>query len=203
MKTNIVLAVLTALVMPLMAQETNTTPQKLTDTEINEPMPREQRVRPEPTPEQKAKFKEHRLRLLEKALNEIGVTEEQREQIIALQDAHMETMKANWKRMNDARRKLSELQDRGASEKEIDEAIQEIADAQTEQLKTLVRNRMEMERILGKEKNEQLMEKARKQFREHGRRPGAGMPPRPEFSSGPSDDRGTGLPDQPADHTEE
>ena len=39
-----------------------------------------------------------------------------------------------------------------------------IADAQTEQLKILVYNRRDMEKIIGKEKHAQLMEIARAQF---------------------------------------
>ena len=134
---------------------------------------------PKRTRDKQSAFKKRQLRLMERALKEIGVTEEQRQQISVLQEEHMRKMKANWKRMNEARRELSRLQDSGASMDELNAAIQEVSNAQTEQLQILVHNRREMEKILGKEKNDLLMKKAHEYFSKHGRRPGAGMPPRP------------------------
>ncbi len=40
-------------------------------------------------------------------------------------------------------------------------------------------NRIEMERILGKEKYKKFMQNARKQFQKHGRHGGTGFPPMP------------------------
>jgi hypothetical protein len=133
-------------------------------------------------------FRKRQLRLLEKALDEIGVEEEQRQQIITLQETHMKKMKANWKRMNTARRELSRLQDEGASMEELDAAIKEVSNAQTAQLRILVRHRKEMERILGKEKSDLFMEKAHEYFRQHGRPPGAGLPPHPNAPPIPGKD---------------
>lgn len=199
MKKHIIMIVVSALAIPLMAQETNMVKQSYSERKPDESPPPENRQRQRLTPEQEEEFKARHLQFMDKALDEIGVNEEQRAQIFALQGAHMEKMKANWKRLNKARRELSELQDKGATEKELDAAIQEISDAQTEQLKILVRNRMEMERILGKEKSKQFMEKAREMFREHGRRPGAGMPQRPDMPPGPEKDERAGNPSPPAD----
>lgn len=165
-------------------QSTNTPSAEVTSAEDN------------PSPERdsgdrRSKFKKRQLKLMEKALNELGVTEEQRQQIIALQKVHMEKMKENWKRMDAARCELSRLQDMGASMEELDVAIQEVSDAQNERLQILVHNRKEMEKILGKEKNDRLMQMAHEYFRKHGRRPGAGMPPRPSPPPIPGENQST------------
>ena len=193
MKKLITMLVVAALAIPLMAQEGQEGQQPAPERKNKELPPPEEHGRPELTAEQHEEFKENRLQLMENALKEIGVTAEQREQILILQEEHLEKMKANWKRMGQARRELSRLQDNGATEEELDAAIQEISEAQTEQLKTLVRNRMEMERILGKEKNKRFMEIARKQFGRQGRPPGPGVPPRPDTPPMPGE-RGTVQP---------
>ncbi len=179
MKKQIITVLMACIAAPMMlpAQETNTVQNTEPEVKPAEPALQEQAEKKE---ERSKEFKKRHLRLMEKALKEIGVTEEQRQKIMALQEVHMDKMKANWKRMNTARRELSRLQDEGAGMEEIDAAIKEVSDAQAEQLKILCTNRKEMETILGKEKNDLLMKKAREFFRKHGRRPGAGMPPRPK-----------------------
>ncbi len=189
MKTKIVLMVIALNAMPLMAQTNEVPNPPKSSTKPREDVSIKRKDHPTPPPEQRQQFKERHLKLMEKALNEIGVNENQRKQILALQKAHREKMKYNWKRLSNARRKLSELQDSGVSMDELDAAIQEVSNAQNAQLKILVLNRMEMERILGKEKNDQLMQQARKFFRKHDRRSGAGMPPRPGFPPDPKKDK--------------
>jgi predicted transglutaminase-like cysteine proteinase len=122
---------------------------------------------------------QRRLKLMERELKKIGVTEQQKAQISALQESHKEKMAASAQQIASARRKLSRLLDEGASMETLEAAIQEISSAQAEQLRILVKNRLEMERILGKEKNARFMENAREQFKKHGRRGGPPLPPRP------------------------
>lgn len=153
--------------------------------------------RPEMSPEKKAKMQERRLQLMEKSLREIGISEEQRVRIFELQKRHREKMKAVSQQAGEARAKLSRLQDVGASEAELDVAIDAVSDAQSAQLKILVRNRMEMEQILGKEKYVRFMESARMQFRSHGRRGGSGMPPRPDLPPLPGGGQNSGIPPLP------
>ncbi len=184
MKKQTIIIAAMAIAMPLLAQETNKLDQPNPDTAKKMAPPPEEGKRPGPTDEQKKEFRERHIKLMERVLNEIGVTEVQRAQIIALQDEHRKKMKENWMRINGARRELSRLQDSGADAQELEAAIQEVSDAQTEQLRILVRNRSEMERILGKEKNDLFMNKIRELYREHGRRPGSGMPPRPPVPGG-------------------
>jgi Spy/CpxP family protein refolding chaperone len=162
-----------------------------------EPGERRYKDRREFTPEQKAEFQERRLQLMEKSLKEIGVTEEQQQQIRTLQQQHKEKMRANSEKVTDARRKLSELEKTGASEAEIYAAIDAISEAQSEQMKILVSNRMQMERILGKEKYKQFMETARNQYRKHGRHGGSGMPPRPGLPPIPGEKDGSNPPTPP------
>ena len=129
----------------------------------------------------------HRIQLMQKALKNLEITEEQQQQIVVLQQQHAEKIRANARRTDAAGKKLAELQDSGASRDEIARAIDEISEAQKERLWILTDNRMEMERILGKEKYKAFMEKARKQYRAHRRHGGLGMPPRPDLPGGPGE----------------
>lgn len=184
MKKQLMILALSAFILPAFAQETNEFRSRYggerpdRSTKDRSEFKKKHR-REESTPEQKAEHSERRLQLMKKVLKDIGVSEEQQVQILALQQMHQKKMKAVSQKAEIARENLSKLQDTGASEAELDAAIDAISEAQSEQLKILVRNRMEMERILGKEKNGLFMENARKQFRMHGRHGGPGMPPRP------------------------
>ena len=199
MKKQIIILALSALVLPAFAQETN----EFHPERGEKPPEWEKRERPdqhhrrELSPEEKAEQNERRLKFMKKSLKDIGVTEEQQQQIFELQQVHQEKMREVSIKSGEARKKLSQLQDEGASEAELDAAIDDVAATQAQQLKILVRNRMEMEKILGKEKNAQLMENARSQFRKHGRRSGGGMPPRPGLPPLPtsSEDKTPPLPD--------
>lgn len=133
-------------------------------------------------PGQREDRQQRNVQLIGKVLSDIGVSEEDKVKIHDLQEEHRAKMKANMDRTFAAREKLSRLQDSGATSEQLDAAINEISDAQSEQLKILVRNRMEMEQILGKEKYAKFMESARMQFRQHeGRRGDGGLPPRPRL----------------------
>ena len=99
--------------------------------------------------------------------------------------------------MEAAHAKLAWIQETDATDAEIDVAIQEIADAQTEQLKILVYNRREMENILGKEKYAQLMEIARTQFHKRGNSGGQGLPPRPGLPPIPGEQKQVKEPPMP------
>jgi len=194
MKKRIIMMVVLALTLPLMAQETDSE-QKPAPT-VPPPAPESR----ESEPDRGEKFQARQVKLMEKALNEIGVTEEQQTRIFALQEEHMETMKANWQRLKAARNELSRLQDESASMEDIDAAIQMVADSQAEQLRLIAHNRRAMETILGKEKSDRFMKNARKQFRRHGRHPGPDMPPRPSSPPlPPGSDRNEAPPIPPID----
>jgi hypothetical protein len=129
--------------------------------------------------EQRRSSEQRRLKLMERELQRIGVTEEQKAQITALQQIHKEKMASNAQQISKVRRELSKLLDEGAPMEALEAAIQDVSAAQAEQLRILVHNRLEMERILGKEKNAEFMKNARAQFEKHGRRGGTPLPPRP------------------------
>lgn len=183
------------LVFSSVAQETNDLPR--VHDKPPRPEQRRREGRGEQSPEKKAQMHERRLQLMERSLDKMGVSEEQRARIHQLQRAHSETMRANSKQITEARKELSNLQDAGASVAEIDAAIDTVTHAQAEQLKILVRNRMEMEKILGKEKYGLFMDNARSQFRKHGRRGGSGMPPRPGLPPIPVDENQGDAPPPP------
>lgn len=179
MKKYILITLLCACSTSLLAQQTNATRGAFSNSERprreREDFPRKGRNH-EPSEEQKLEEHERRIQLMDEALDKIGVSKAEREKIILLQKEHREIMKVQMDRLKKARKKLSALQDASASETELNAAIDEVSDAQTDQLKTLVRNRMQMEQILGKEKFKLFMEKARQQFKKHGRHGGPDMP---------------------------
>lgn len=131
------------------------------------------------TDEEMAQMQERRLAMMEKTLKEIGVSEEQKQQITAQQNRMKEEMRANYLLVEDNKKKLKILEQSGAPEADIFAAIDAVADAQAEQMKILARNRIQMERILGKEKFEQFMDQARSKWKEHGRRRTNNLPPAP------------------------
>ncbi|MEE9368144.1 MAG: hypothetical protein V3V05_04675 [Pontiella sp.] len=184
MKKKLIILAISTLVIPVFAQDTKQYRSKH-DGERPEYRSEHQQKqrRHEPTAEEKAEYDERRLQFMKKSLEKIGVTEEQQTQIFELQKTHQKKMKEVSKQAGKARENLSRLQNEGATEADLDEAIDAIAEAQSAQLKILVRNRIEMEKILGKEKNAEFMENARSKFRQHGRRGGSGMPPRPDIDS--------------------
>ncbi|VGO16970.1 hypothetical protein PDESU_05564 [Pontiella desulfatans] len=144
------------------------------------------------SPEEKAERQERRLQLMEKTLQEIGINEEQKTRILEVQKKLKEDLSVAQVKADLVRKNLSDLEKAGASEEEIYAAIDAVSDSQAETMKILTRNRMAMERILGKEKYKQFMDAARNQYRKHGRRGGAGIPPRPGIPPTP----GEGNPNQ-------
>jgi hypothetical protein len=162
----------------------------------NRRMPSDEEAR-----QKKQSREERRLLLMERELKRIGVTEDEKAKINALQKVHTQKMSANAERIAAARNKLARLMDQGAPMEVIEAAIGEITDAQAEQLRILVYNRIEMERILGKEKYDAFMKNARKQFQKHGRRGGPPLPPRPQLppapGQSPSDPDPSGAPTPP------
>jgi Spy/CpxP family protein refolding chaperone len=131
------------------------------------------------SPEEKEKMQERRLQLMEDTLKNIGVTDEQKDQIFQLQQEQRENMKAAYKQIEENKRNLSALERSDASQAEIFAAIDAVSSAQADQMKILALNRMQMEQILGKEKFKLFMDSARNKWREHGRHGGSGVPPRP------------------------
>ena len=66
-----------------------------------------------------------------------------------------------------AQQKLVKLQDKDATEEEIDDAIQQVANLKAAEMKIMVKNRMKMEQIIGKEKFAEFMDVAREKYRKH------------------------------------
>ena len=167
-----------ALAIPVLAQQTN-------DFRKGSPESKK-RGHAKMTERQRKERSGKKYKFLDKSLIQMGVDKEDRIKIRNLQVEHRKKMKGNMQRMNKARKALSELQASGADGAEIEPAIQEIANAQAEQLRILISNRREMENILGKEKYAAFMESARMQYRKHDNRSGTGIPPRPGLPPLPS-----------------
>ena len=197
MKKQLVSLLAVAMVFPVLAQETNEFRQRRGDGSESSEKKRERPKRPKRPEWTEQQRMDRKYQCMDKALSSIGVSEEDRIKLHELQEGHRQKMKANMARSHEAREKLSRLQDQDTTEEEIDAAIQDVVDAIAEQLKILVRNRMEMEKILGREKYARLMENARKQFHKHGRRGGSGMPPRPGLPPIPGERKNPNLPPLP------
>ena len=141
---------------------------------------RERDRRREMTPEMKKQMDERRLQFMQKTLKDIGVTEEQKVEIAAIQAKMQAELHANTQAVGAARDHISKLQTSNATQEELFSAIDVLSAAQGEKMKILVRNQMDMKRVLGEEKYNLFMDSARLQWREHGRRGGGpGLPPRP------------------------
>ncbi len=186
MKKQIMILAVLALAIPALAQDTN-----------GFGPCREKKNPPEWGEKKRAGHQQRRLRLMQRELKKIGVTEEEKTQIIQLQKMHKEKMATNAQHIAATREKLSKLQDEGAPMEMLEAAIQEVSVAQTEQLRILVANRIEMERILGKEKYAKFMQNARTQFQKHGRHGGPPLPPRPGLPPIPGQERPRGNPPIP------
>ena len=150
--------------------------------------------RQEQVEKKRGKYQQYRLPFMERALKRIGITEEEKAQIIALQKIHKEKMQANAHRTATAREKLTKLLDDGAPMEVLEAAIQDVSSAQTEQLRILVANRIETERILGREKHSKFMQNARTQYQKHGRHGGPPLPPRPGLPPIPGQGHPRGTP---------
>lgn len=186
MKIHLITLVAFALSIPVWAQQTNESSHPKSDKN-GERSERGYKQRREMSTEEKAAKDERRLQLMEKTLKEIGVSDEQKVQIIALQKNLKEQMRTAYQTIETKKKSLSDLEKSGATEEKIYDAIDEVSDAQAEQMKILARNRMQMERILGKDKFKLFMDSARNKWKEHGRRGGAGMPPTPGLPPLPTD----------------
>lgn len=186
MKKQLIILLTAAFVVPVLAEETNEPHHRRGDGRRSA----EKRERPELTEQQRKEHMERRYQFMDKALSDIGVSDEDRIKIRELQATHRNEMKSAGERLKAAQVKLSKLLDNGSTDEEVDAAIKEISNAQTEQLKLIVSNRREMEKLLGREKYARFMENARKQYHKHDRRGGSGMPPRPGLPPIPGQGRG-------------
>lgn len=196
MKLHLITLTAVALSTPVWAQKTN---------EVNKPKTEEYGEKPERvykqrewTAEEKAAMDERRLQILEKTLKEIGVTEDQKLRIIDLQKKLKEQMRSSFHSIEAKKKHLSELEKNGATEEEIGAAIDQVCDAQADQMKILARNRMQMEQILGKDRFKLFMDSARNKWREHGRHSGSGVPPKPGFPPIPTDSNTKTAPTPPS-----
>jgi hypothetical protein len=106
-------------------------------------------------------------RAMERILIEIGVEKEVRLQLRDLQTEHRKRVKDCQERLMEARKNLSDLEKENASDKQINKAIRKITKIQEEQLRMVVFNRRAMKSLLGEEKYEEFIKKARKEFQKH------------------------------------
>jgi len=168
MKKRIIVLMLSALVLPAFAQNTN---EYQSTKDSRRKLGRNHSKRRLFAVE--GKEKQRRLDFMARVMKEVGISREEKAQLIKLQEDHRRLMEENNRKIRDARDYFEKLQREGASEEELNQAIDRITSLQAEQLRILMRHRRRMEEIIGKEKCEQMMKKAREQFRRyHGYGPG-------------------------------
>lgn len=188
MKKQLTILLASAFAFPVLAQQTNNIPRERGEAGPEAHRRHERPKHSEMMEAQRKERMERQYQFMEKMLSKIDVSEEDRAKIRTLQETHRTEMKKVGENLRAAQAALSKLLDSGASDEEIEAAIQEVAKSQTEQLRLIVGNRRQMESLLGREKYALLMENARKQFHQHGRRGGSGMPPRPGMPPVPGQD---------------
>jgi len=157
MKTIFILLCSTSLVLSSIAKKPDSTNSPKTQTEKKQKR----------TPAKNKKMQKRRMKLMGEILTKIDVSQPDQEKIRALQKKYRERMFKNRTHMEKARKKLALLQKQNASDAEIELAIQNITKVFGNQLRLLVKNRREMEKILGQTKYRQFMRLARKQFKNH------------------------------------
>ena len=116
-------------------------------------------------------------RYLNRILNQLNISKKDKARIRKLQREHRKAMAAAWRKLQAARRELLRLERENAPDEAIDKAIQKVVEAQAEQLRLTVYNRRKLRRILGEEKYEQFMQRARVLL--HYRKQGRGAAFRP------------------------
>lgn len=174
-------AILTILtVLPATAQETNPAPLKIEQKTLP---PKPKLRRSDSSPEGVRRYNdemERRYKFMDNILTEFGVNDEDRIKVKEIQEGYRVKMSAASEQIREARTKLSKLLEENAPAEEIEAAIDAVTNAQKMQLRLLVENRRAMEKLLGRETNERLMEHARIQFRQLSRpSEGGRVPPTP------------------------
>lgn len=191
MKKEWIILLIAAVATPALARQTNNPYHRSGGTHESNTKQIDVPPRTGWTEEQRKEHMERRYQFMDKALSEIGVSEEDRIIIRKLQETHRAEMKSSGERLKAAQSRLAELLDAGATNEEVEVAIKAVSEAQTQQLRLIVGNRRQMEKLLGREKYALFMENARSQFYKHGRRGGSGMPPRPGLPPIPGQDNGS------------
>lgn len=122
-----------------------------------------------------------RVQFKQKMLDSLEISERQREQVEQLQQSFSTEMSELMKASAAGRKELDRLLETQAANEELEKNITELTQLKAKQLRLIIRNRKQMERILGKAKADEFMQIARKKFEEkRGRmRPGV----RPEKAS--------------------
>lgn len=109
-----------------------------------------------------------RLDFMDKVMEEIGVTTEQKEEISKVKEEYKQLRIELGEKIRETREKISQLSSENAAPEEIERYIVEYSKLKADELRSMLRNQRKMELILGKEKYHTMMEKARDQYRRRG-----------------------------------
>lgn len=109
---------------------------------------------------------EHFGRGFERLIDDLGLTEEQMDQVKAIRQESHDKMEKNWNQGKDFRKELMDAVDNNASDKELRKLIEQQNAAHTEQMLAMLKTHRQILSVLTdeqraklKEKRQQMMEK--------------------------------------------
>tara|TARA_E500000075_G_C6716047_1_gene186842 strand:- start:60 stop:554 length:495 start_codon:yes stop_codon:yes gene_type:complete len=107
-----------------------------------------------------------RVQFKQRMLDSLEISERQQEQVEQLQQSFSTEMSELMQASAKGRKELDQLLEKQAANEELEKTITELTQLKAKQLRLIIRNRKQMERILGKAKADEFMQIARKKFEE-------------------------------------
>ena len=123
--------------------------------------------------------KNNSINFKDNSFSSIQMNENQKSEISKIQKEfknEIDNINANF---IEKRKELNYLVENDASNDEVKNKIQEIADLKSKQLWLIIKNKKTLEHILGKEKNQQFLSMARQRFLDHNKKFNKTTPPVP------------------------
>ena len=123
--------------------------------------------------------KNNSINFKDNSFSSIEMNESQKSEISKIQKEfknEIDNINANF---IEKRKELNYLVENDASNDELKNKIQEITALKSKQLWLIIKNKKTLERILGKEKNQQFLSMARKRFLDHNKKFNKNTPPVP------------------------
>ena len=109
---------------------------------------------------------EDKIVINEQSWDQLGLSEEQKKQVLKIQKDFKESIEKINTRVNKKRSELNNLIEQEAEDGELEQTISEIASLNAEQLWLIIKNKKHINKVIGETKNDELMSLARKKFKE-------------------------------------
>lgn len=122
---------------------------------------------------------EDKIVINEQSWDQLGLSEEQKKQVLKIQKDFKESIEQINTRVNKKRSELNNLIEQEAEDGALEQTISEIASLNAEQLWLIIKNKKHINKVIGETKNNELMSLARKKFKERKEKFGGVWPPVP------------------------